>query len=269
MLGNRRLADLTAADLATWRNNLVAADSDEETVRRSRDTANRLLGMVKAAFNLAFNHGLVADDRAWRRVKAFRGVGEARMVLLSDTDIQLIADHARPDLRALILLAAWSGCRWGEIRSLRVRDFDQTSGMITVRGKTGRRTIHLPPAAIALLRSLAGDKRPEDHLFTTAAGAPWTPTGHTRPFAAAVRAAGVDPQAVPYSLRHSWISRALAAGVPTKAIGDHAGTSIAMVEKFYGKFFPATQQQYAALAAPALRIDPEQKVVSLRPGTAG
>ena len=116
------------------------------------------------------------------------------MVLLPETDLQLLVDHARPDLRNLILLGAWSGCRWGEIRSLRVRDFDRAAGMITVRGKTGHRTIHLPPAAIALLCRLASGKEPADHMFTTAAGAPWTPTGHTRPFAAAVRAAGSTPE---------------------------------------------------------------------------
>jgi hypothetical protein len=40
-----------------------------------------------------------------------------------------------------------------------------------------------------------------------------------------------------------------------------------MIERFYSKFVPSDQQRYADLAAPALRIDPEQKVVSLR-GTA-
>ena len=177
------------------------------------------------------------------------------MVLLTDADLQSLVDHARPDLRGLILLGAWTGCRWGEMRSLRVRDFDREAGLATVSGKTGRRTIHLPPAAVAQLRRLTADKKPADLVFLTASGAPWTPTGHTRPFAQAVRAAGIDPRTVPYSLRHTWVSRALVAGVPTQAIAEHAGTSVGMIERYYGKFFPAARQQYAVLAAPELRIE--------------
>jgi integrase len=224
-------------------------------VRQSRDTANRLFGIAKAVLNKAFNEGLVPDDRAWRRIKAFRGVGEARMVLLSETDIQALVNHMRPDLRDMIMLAAWTGCRWGEVRSLRVRDFDRNTGRITVSGKTGRRTIYLPPAAITTMHALTEGKKPADHVFLTATGAPWARTWHTKPFARAVRAAGIDPRAVPYSLRHTWISRALAAGVPVKDVADHAGTSIQMVQRYYGKAFPEAQQQYATVAAPALRIE--------------
>jgi hypothetical protein len=57
-----------------------------------------VLAVFKAALNLAFNDGLVADDRAWRRVQAFKDVGEARKVLLSDSDIQKLVDVCPPGL---------------------------------------------------------------------------------------------------------------------------------------------------------------------------
>jgi integrase len=89
---------------------------------------------------------------------------------------------------------------------------------------------------------------------------------HTRPFAAAVDRAGLDPATVFYSLRHSWISRALAT-VPPQAVADHCGTSIAMLQRYYAKHFPGDQQRYAAMAAPALEITPAAaKVVPLRTG---
>ena len=65
--------------------------------------------MVKAAFNLAFNTGRVGDDRAWRRVKAFKGVGEARKVILSDAELQRLVDACEPGLRELVLIGAWTG----------------------------------------------------------------------------------------------------------------------------------------------------------------
>ena len=53
--------------------------------------------------------------------------------------------------------------------------------------------------------------------------------------------------------------------MPVKAVGDHCGTSIAMLQRYYAKFIPGDQQRYAAMAAPALEIDePDANVVPLR-----
>jgi integrase len=266
VLGSRRLAELTAVELTSWRNGMVVESDDEEEIRRSRDTANRVLMMAKAVFNLAFHSGRVADDRAWRRVKQFRGVGESRKIILGEVELQLLVDAAGPGLRELILVGAWTGCRLGELTSRRVRDFDATASMLAVSGKTGPREIYLPPAAAALLRQLVSGKRADDWLLTTGAGGRWTPSLHERPFAAAVAKAGLDPATTFYSLRHSYISRALVAGIPTKAVASHCGTSAAMVERFYAKFISSDQQRYAALAAPQLRVCTDEKVVALRPG---
>jgi integrase len=267
-LGQRRLADLTTADLTAWRNGLVDGDGDEDEIRRSRDTANRLLAMLRAALNHAFNTGAVTDDRAWRRLKGFRGAGEARKVILNQSELQRLVDDCGPGLRELVLIGALTGARLGELTATRVRDFDADAAILTVTGKTGERPIHLPPAAVSLLRQMASGKRPQDHLLTTAAGTRWSASLHSRPFAAAVKAAGLDPATVFYSLRHTWISRALVNGVPVKAVGDHCGTSIAMLQRFYAKFIPGDQQRYAAMAAPPLNIEREgaAKVVQLRAG---
>ena len=267
-LGERRLADLSAGELTEWRNGLVDLDGDEDDVRRSRDTANRVLTMARAAFNLAFNSGKVTDDRAWRRVKAFHGVGEARKVILGEVQLQLLIDASWPGLRELTMAGALTGCRLGELTPVRAHDFDAAAAMLTVSGKTGSREIHLPPAAVALLRQLASGKTPDDLLFTTATGGRWTKSLHTKPFAAAVARAGLDPATTFYSLRHSYISRALVQGVPTKAVADHVGTSLMMIERYYAKFIPSDRQRYATMAAPTLRADPDQKVVAIRPGAA-
>jgi integrase len=268
VLGERRLADLTAGELAKWRNGMVDLAGDEDEVRRSRDSANRVLSMAKAAFNLAFNSGKVADDRAWRRVKAFRGVGEARKVFLTEDQLQRLVDACGPGLRELVLIGAWTGCRLGELTLARVRDFDATESTLTVRsgkmGGRGSREVSLEKQAVALCRRLESGKRPGDYLFTTAAGGPWTPSLHDRPFEAAAAKAGLDPATVFYSLRHSYISRALKR-VPTKAVADHCGTSVAMLQRYYAKFIPSDMQQYVAEAAPQLRVDADQKVVQIRP----
>jgi integrase len=266
-LGARLLDELTADDLNNWRNSLVDLDGDADEVRCSRDTANRVLTMAKAAFNFAFSTGRVNDDRAWRKVKAFRDVGQARKVILSEAEIQRLIDACPAGLRELVAAGALTGARLGELTAARVRDFDAGEQILTVRGKTGERPIHLAPVAVTLLRQLASGKRADDHLFTTAAGTRWTASGHTRPFAAAVKTAGLDPDTVFYTLRHSYISRALKAGVPTKAVADHCGTSIVMLQQFYAKFIESDQRRYAVMAAPAVKIsNVGGKVVQMRTG---
>jgi integrase len=214
----------------------------------------------------AFRGGKVADDRAWRRVETFANVGQARKVALNESETQRLVDACPPGLRHLVAVGALTGARLGELTSAQVRDLDVGAAVLVVRGKTGERPIHLPPAALGLLRELASGKRPDDFLITTAAGGPWTKSLHKRPFEAAVARAGLDRATVVfYSLRHSYITRALSLGVPVKVVADHCGTSIAMLQRYYAKVIPSDQQRYAALAAPTLAIgEPDAKVVPLR-----
>lgn len=265
VLGCKRLAELTVADVRSWHSGLVDGE-DEDSIRRSRDTANRLLSIAKAAFNHAFNGERVPDDKAWRRVKAFKGVGEARKVILTDAELQGLVDACEPGLRDLVAIGAWIGARLGELTSARVRAFDVAAATLRVRGKTGGREIHLPTAAVELLRHLSSGKRGDDRLFTNQEGLQWTKSLHQRPFEEAVGRAGLDPDTTFYALRHTYISRALVAGVPTKAVADHCGTSMAMIERYYAKFIQTDRARYAAVAAPVLQLEPEaEKVVALRP----
>jgi integrase len=94
----------------------------------------------------------------------------------------------------------------------------------------------------------------------------WTTSLHSPNFAAAVARAGLDPDTTFYSLRHSYISRALGAGVPTKAVAIHCGTSAAMIERFYAKFIPDDQARYATAAAPEIRSSEAAERVVPFPG---
>ena len=113
-LGKELVADLTTDTLRRWRDGLVKLAGDEfddEDERRSRDTANRILTVLKAALNRAFEDGMVKDDRAWRAMKAFKAVGEARQALLTNDEIQRLVDACPPGLRDLVAAGAYTGAR--------------------------------------------------------------------------------------------------------------------------------------------------------------
>ena len=268
VLGDVLISELTAGQVRSWLNGLVRGDDDERR-RRSMDSANRVLAVFKAALNLAFKDGLVTDDRAWRRVQAFKGVGVARKVILSDEEVRRLLEACPAGLRELVAAGAMTGCRLGELTDARVSDLDRAAATLNVAGKTGGREVHLAQPALRLLDELAAGKRPQDRLFLTAAEGPWTEGLHKRPFAAAVDKAGLDTRATFYSLRHASITRMLKAGVPTQAVAAHHGTSARIVEANYAKFAPADRARYAALGALTLDVELTWgNVVSLQIGTA-
>jgi integrase len=263
-LGGRRVADLGEADIREFRNRMVKS-GDDDVIRRSRDSANRVLRSAKVALGRA---------GPWRDVETFADVGEARKIILSDAEQQRLIDACEPGLKEFALLVAWTGARPGrELTEARVRDFDPEAATLTVRsnkghrGKLRQREVYLGDQALALLLRLASGKRQDEHLLLTADGKPWTKSLHARPVEAAVKKAGIDPAATLYALRHSYISRALKQGIPTKAVADQCGTSMAMIQKHYAKFLPSDLAQYARVAAPTLTAEPASRVVALRTGT--
>jgi integrase len=254
-LRKRRVDELTAPELRAWRNSMVPTDVDEEHVRQARDTANRVVTILKAALNRAFNDGRVPDDKAWRQLKPFEAVGAARKIILDQNQIQALVDACEPGLRELVAVGAQTGARLGELTSARVRDFDASAGTLLVDGKTGAREIHLAPATQELLRRVVAGRGPGELLLPPQDRPAWTHNLHTKRFATAVRKAGLDPETTFYSLRHSYISNALKNLVPTKAVADHCGTSMAMIETHYAKFLIVDARRYAAVAAPELRVE--------------
>ena len=267
-LGAKLVNKLTTGELRSWHQGMVRGqDESEERRRQSRDSANRVLAILKAVLNLTFRDELVTDDRAWRRVRPFRGVAAARKVILSPADLQKLVDVCEPGLRELVTAGALVGARLGELTSAQVRDLDVEAKTLTLSGKTGPREIHLNESMLALCRQMANGKRPDDRLFTTAGGVAWTESLHKRPFKEAVELSGVDPNATFYALRHAYISNALVAGVPAKAVADHCGTSLPMIERNYAKFIPEDRKRYADIGAPKLRIGGDagqRKVVPLK-----
>src|SRR5262249_25433204 len=84
-----------------------------------------------------------------------------------------------------------------------------------------------------------------------------------RPFRAAMAAAGLSPQTVPYALRHSSIVRALLRGLATRLVADAHDTSVAMLERTYAKYI--ADHSDTALRAAQIDMTPTatDKVVSL------
>jgi len=242
-LGKVELIKLTTRQLKSWHIGLVKADGDPEVVRKSKDSANRILSQAKAALNLAYRQGLVNSDTAWKRVAAFRDVGESRKLFLTEKQVKDLLDHSSGGFHGLVRAAILTGARYGELAAVRVHDLDLSHGTLLLSGKTGTRYCYLADDAVAFFRTLSQDKLPGAWLFLKDNGEPWGKSHQHRPMKEAVKAAKLPRDTVFYSLRHYHVSKALIAGLPVQMIAENCGTSVRMIEKHYGKFMPKDRRE--------------------------
>ena len=125
--GAQLITSLTKTLLDGWLASMVVKSDDPERVRRSKDSANRVLSMVKALLNHAMrdpSNGL-KDDSAWRLVKPFHGVAKARDTRYTDKEVHRLINRAEDrGLTDLITGAYLTGARYGELNEARVSHFD-------------------------------------------------------------------------------------------------------------------------------------------------
>jgi integrase len=110
----------------------------------------------------------VADLENPCRIKGYDQYHTSERPVATVEQVYRLADALAPRFRALVLVAAFSGLRWGELAALRRCDVDLVDGVVRVPRKVaalrnrmefgppksdaGRRTVALPAAALAALR---------------------------------------------------------------------------------------------------------------------
>ncbi|MFF0149645.1 site-specific recombinase XerD [Amycolatopsis sulphurea] len=158
--------------------------------------------------------------------------------------------------RALILLLAYTGLRWGEAAALRVGHVDLAKRRIRVAvtffevggvqhegpPKTGKkRTVSFPASLVSVLRPLVIGRQPDDLMFTTGRGQALRANNwRVREFNAAQKAADLRVAGLtPHKLRHTAASLAIAAGADVKVVQQMLGhADAAMTLNVYGHLFP-------------------------------
>lgn len=235
--GRIKLAALRTAHVTDWRNDLIKSDEDDEddpdAERRAKDTANRYLATLKAALNLAYRMGLVGSTAQWDRVESFQRVAKRRERFLTLTERKQFITAASPELKRFIRALLLTAARPGEIAAAKVGDLDKT-GLLTLEGKTGRRTIPLSPAALNHLIECAGKRKAEEPLIARDDGQAWTRYYWRDATQEARAAANLPDDVVLYNLRHVAISEMLVTGIDPMQVARIAGTSVNMIQKHYG-----------------------------------
>ncbi len=236
-IGKLAIDKLKTSHIQKWMNNQIDDDdeADDEDVRRSKDSANRNLATFKAALNLALRNRLVATDAGWKTVRAFAKVSARRKdAFLSMEQRTALLKACPDDLQLLVKAMLLTGARPGELANLNASDFDKRLGCLTLKGKTGTRTVAISTAAAALFAEIGKDKIGAAPMLATAYGQRWNKDSWKKIFKEAVTAAKLPEAVVMYSLRHTAISEMVLAGMDSFIVAKLAGTSVAMIEANYG-----------------------------------
>lgn len=261
----RRVAELTKTEVEKWRNGLVRRNPDDpEDERRSKDNANREFGMLKAALNRAFAdeaNGLVSDA-AWRRVKAFRGVGRAREEHLDVQQSRRLINSCEGALRNFVTAALLTGMRPpSELALLRCKHFRADLRILSLPdGKTGPRDITLTTEAVRFVETIAAGLHPDDLLLPKDDGKAWGKYDHTEPMREAVKRAKLPAGVTAYTLRHTYASQNLLNGMNMQLLAENMGTSVLMIERSYGKFIAASRRKLIQETGFKLGLKPSKVV---------
>lgn len=240
--------------------------ADDETKRRRKATANRVLTVLKAALNRAWRDGKVPSDEAWRRVEPFENVDAARVRYLSVAECKRLLNASPADFRKIVQAALETGARYGELTRLTGADFNPDAGTVAIRtSKSGKpRHVVLTDEGRAFFKQavlgLAGDAL----IFTKANGEPWGKSHQRDPIAAASKAAKINPPINFHGLRHTWASHAVMNGVPLLVVAKNLGHSdTRMVERHYGHLAPSYVADAIRAGAPKFGFKPDKKLASM------
>jgi integrase len=149
-LGRIDLAEISTDTIRSWRATLLRDG-------RSEDRTAKAYRLLRAVLNTAVDDGKIKRNPC--RIKGAGDYRAAERPTATVAQVYALADRMPGRFRALVLAAAFTGLRWGELIALRRCDVDLTGGVLHVRRRLAQpRRGGLqegPPKSAAGVRSLA------------------------------------------------------------------------------------------------------------------
>ncbi|PJM93084.1 tyrosine-type recombinase/integrase [Streptomyces sp. CB01373] len=238
------VADVTTAQVRGWRGKLIAAGIGEPT-------AVKAYQLLRALMNTAVDDELIRRNPC--RIKGADRYDVPERPVLTVPEVFAIADAIGPRFRLLVLLAAFTTLRFGELAALRRRDIDLESLTVTVRRaqaemQTGRLFDKAPKSAAGVravsfpaelldevtrhLEQFAAPGR-DGHVFVGPQGEQLRRSNFRDDWVRARKAAGVTAELHFHDLRHTGNTLASTAGASTRELMTRMGHSSSRAALIY------------------------------------
>jgi integrase len=284
-LGAIPLQKLRPAKVQTWHEALLASGGKD-----GKPLSARTVGHAHRVLHRALQRAVESEALARNAASVIKppNVEEEEIEILDAEQIATVLNRlAGHELYPIVFLALATGLRRGELLGLQWGDIDLDGGAFlkvertleeTKTGlrlkppktKHGRRTLALPPSAVAMLRahrvqqlelrmSLGlGRPGPEAFAFSNYDGSPRSPDNLSRDWKRAVRALKL-PQVMFHALRHTHVSALIAGGLDVVTISRRIGHSSPVVTlKVYAHLFSKTDAKAASAIEATLRTARER-----------
>lgn len=265
-VGTRKLSALRPSDVE-------ALIVERRASGLSTSTVRQIYTVLRSALDVAVRDGLVRRNVAALVPRPSVERTEARFLTREQAGALLSALHGER-IEPIVRLMLATGLRRGEALGLHWRDVDLDAGSLRVRWtlsrtsaglclgepktEQSRRTIPLPSAAVAVLRTHRATQLAErlaagpswtdsDLVFATEVGTPLEPRNVLRRFTTVAEKAGLEGIGL-HTLRHSAASFLLAMGAPTKVAQVHLGhASYSVTADTYSHVTPGLAREAADL----------------------
>lgn len=211
-------------------------------------TVNRYLQLAKAIMQKAVEWGYLSQHP----LKALKLLKEPKRTVqfYNSEQIQAILSNAEPGLKEMIQVLLYTGMRRSELTSLEWTDVDFANGLLNVQSKDGfhpksykARSIALAPNLLKVLEQLPHTGR---LVFDNGSGKalcnPKTLTWH---FKRLLLRAGVNFGSL-HTLRHSFASHLVMAGVDLKTVQELLGHSHLAMTELYAHLSPEHRKKAVA-----------------------
>ena len=262
--GDRSLDSIRSADVIDLIGTLEGKGLGPKSVRN-------VVATLSALFNFA-----KAPQRRWASENPCEGVelpvpvksAEIRFLTLEEVDAAIanVPEGIYKAIdKAMILTAAMTGLRKGELVALRWRDVDWGAARIRVRQNYVRGEFGTPKSkrstrSVPMADEVGGElerlfKRSRfqgdgDLVFAhPTTGGPLPKANVTRRFRKALKAAGLDDSHRFHDLRHTFGTRMAAAGVPLRTLQEWLGHRDLATTQIYADYSPSGQEASIIAAA--------------------
>lgn len=195
-----------------------------DELRRRKRTFNSLVSILRTAFGHAWDNGHINSERPLRCLKRVSVPHEPRHIFLDRDECRSLLDQCTPALRDLVLASLYTGCRAGELGRLVVGDVGKQGFGIHIQAfkRSPARFVFVPDEGMAFFLTKCEGKTDNEQVFRSDMGKVWKKQ-HSSLFRRAVAKASLPRGLVFHSLRHTYASDLVKAGVTLEVIARQLG----------------------------------------------
>lgn len=250
--GNLNVSDLNPKIIEQWQS--------ERLNKNKPSTVNRLTTCLKHMVNKGVEWGIVSEEtlKSVRKVKQLEE-NNKRLRYLTPEELQRLLKYCTPHLKPIVLVAAHTGMRKGEILNLKWEQVDLRHGFILLdKTKNGeRREIPINSTLKELFANMPRSIESE-YVFVDKNGKPYG--NIKRSFHTALRRSEIRDFHF-HDLRHTFASHQIMIGVPLSSVKELLGHKSLTMTLRYAHLAPGHLRKAVEMLDKVLSGDQSEKEV--------